>query len=456
MAAWAGFSDEELRRLQMKDQPASNPGQVQGRGRKPTQTSRSRQQLQRERALKLATQVTDGSDALPAEQKLTKPQTPSSPPASSSQPVVNSRKEEPVVMTTKQSAVSNHAPPEPPPPEIAPPVVMELEKEEVELREKTRLEKLQEEQRVMEEKNKQKKALLAKTIAEKSKQTQAEAVKLKRIQRELQALDDSVSSDINILRKLIEQASLDYSTAWKRFERAEAEYVAAKLSLHQRTEAKEQLTEHLCAIIQQNELRKAAKLEELMQQLQLSGDLDPADVEALQAPAPGGNPQTPQLPGGDPKTLQTPGGDPKTTPPPGPGGDSNASRQAAEGGDSAQTPGGDSRSHQSAGGEPNTTQPQDSLAPQQEPGAGAGAGVLSSPPTQGPAPAPGGDSSSAPLVEPVSGHESQGSKPQQQNGTEASQAPGGGGQLQDPGATAPQDQSPQSTLVPQDTPTSPS
>lgn len=36
-------------------------------------------------------------------------------------------------MTTKQSAVSNHAPPEPPPPEIAPPVVMELEKEEVEL-----------------------------------------------------------------------------------------------------------------------------------------------------------------------------------------------------------------------------------------------------------------------------------------------------------------------------------
>lgn len=43
----------------------------------------------------------------------------------------------------------------------------------------------------------------------------------------------------------------------------------AKLDLHKKTEVKEQLTEHLCAIIQQNELRKALKLEELMQQLQL-------------------------------------------------------------------------------------------------------------------------------------------------------------------------------------------
>lgn len=45
--------------------------------------------------------------------------------------------------------------------------------------------------------------------------------------------------------------------------------MAAKLDLHRKTEVKEQLTEHLCAIIQQNELRKAHKLEELMQELQL-------------------------------------------------------------------------------------------------------------------------------------------------------------------------------------------
>lgn len=55
----------------------------------------------------------------------------------------------------------------------------------------------------------------------------------------------------------------------KRYEKAEAEYVTAKLDLHKKTEVKEQLTEHLCAIIQQNELRKAHKLEELMQQLHL-------------------------------------------------------------------------------------------------------------------------------------------------------------------------------------------
>jgi len=42
---------------------------------------------------------------------------------------------------------------------------------------------------------------------------------------------------------------------------------------------KEQLTEHLCAIIQQNELRKARKLEELMHQLELNADEVPSPEE---------------------------------------------------------------------------------------------------------------------------------------------------------------------------------
>jgi len=50
-------------------------------------------------------------------------------------------------------------------------------------------------------------------IVHRSKQTQAEALKLKRIQRELQALDDMVSNDIGILRGRIEQACCDYATA---------------------------------------------------------------------------------------------------------------------------------------------------------------------------------------------------------------------------------------------------
>ncbi|XP_047377635.1 RAB6-interacting golgin isoform X2 [Sciurus carolinensis] len=131
----------------------------------------------------------------------------------------------------------------------------------------------------MEEKNKRKKALLAKAIAERSKRTQAETMKLKRIQKELQALDDMVSADIGILRNRIDQASLDYSYAQKRFDRAEAEYITAKLDLQRKTEIKEQLTEHLCTIIQQNELRKAKKLEELMKQLDVQADEETLELE---------------------------------------------------------------------------------------------------------------------------------------------------------------------------------
>lgn len=65
----------------------------------------------------------------------------------------------------------------------------------------------------------------------------------------------------------------------KRYEKAEAEYVTAKLELHHKTEVKEQLTEHLYAIIQQNELRKACKLEELMEQLQLQADDEEEEEE---------------------------------------------------------------------------------------------------------------------------------------------------------------------------------
>ncbi|XP_032949958.1 RAB6-interacting golgin isoform X3 [Rhinolophus ferrumequinum] len=131
----------------------------------------------------------------------------------------------------------------------------------------------------MEEKNKRKKALLAKAIAERSKRTEAETMKLKRIQKELQALDDMVSADIGILRNRIDQASLDYSYARKRFDRAEAEYITAKLDLQRKTDTKEQLTEHLCTIIQQNELRKARKLEELMLQLDVQADEETMDPE---------------------------------------------------------------------------------------------------------------------------------------------------------------------------------
>ncbi|XP_037626933.1 RAB6-interacting golgin [Sebastes umbrosus] len=266
MSGWAGFSEEELRKMQQND--SAVPAAAAARGRKPAPANRSRQQLQRERALQLAAQKHSASAAslcLPAEQLLTKPPPP--PPA----PQPPREEPQPAAPPAGAPAVRQHQPSEvkPAPEEETHPAVKELEKQEVALREKTRLELLQEDQKMIEEGNKRKKALLTKTIAEKSKQTQAEAVKLKRIQKELQALDDMVSNDIGILRGRIEQASWEYSTARKRYEKAETEYVTSKMDLHKKTEVKEQLTEHLCAIIQQNELRKAHKLEELMQQLQL-------------------------------------------------------------------------------------------------------------------------------------------------------------------------------------------
>ncbi|XP_059368514.1 RAB6-interacting golgin isoform X2 [Carassius carassius] len=226
-------------------------------------------------ALQLAAKQKD-SRSLPPDQQLTKP--PDPPAVSHAAPVKPRDEPKPLETQLVEHEPVKHDPESPA--ESAPAaVIKELDKQQVELREKNHLEQLQWEQRIMEEKNKKRKALLAKTIAEKSKQTQAEAVKLKKIQRELQLLDDSVSSDIGILRKLIEQSSMDYSQAWKRFEKAEAEYVAAKMDLHRKTEVKEQLTEHLCAIIQQNEMRKARKLEELMIQLELNAEDVPIPKE---------------------------------------------------------------------------------------------------------------------------------------------------------------------------------
>ncbi|CAF94108.1 unnamed protein product, partial [Tetraodon nigroviridis] len=259
MSSWAGFSDEELRKIQHKDSPAPAAA---ARGRRAAPANRSRQQVQREEALQLAVRKnhTVASNGLQPEQQLARP------PANEK---LGPWTADLAGKETDQPEPSDVSEQHQPPAEETRPGVQELEKEEVELREKTRLEQLQQEQKVIEERNKRTKALLAKTIAEKSKQTQEEAVKLKRIQRELQTLDDMVSSDISILRDRIEQASWDYSAARKRYEKAESEYVTAKLDLHRKTEVKEQLTEHLYAIIQQNELRKAEKLQELMLQLQL-------------------------------------------------------------------------------------------------------------------------------------------------------------------------------------------
>ncbi|XP_055964558.1 RAB6-interacting golgin isoform X2 [Sorex fumeus] len=217
---WAGFSEEELRRLKQRKDPSEPQRRLPAK--------KDRQQLPRERAPPAQNQrllgVQHGGGGSPPEQlppapkQNLCPQPPRPPsPAPPSPPVLpagtgdgNARdlgRQGPDVGPTNSHEGPRSAEAHPPQPDC------KQETKKVELQEKSRWEVLQQEQRLMEEKNKRKKALLAKAIAERSRRTQAETLKLKRIQKELQALDDMVSADIGILRNWIDQASLEYSAA---------------------------------------------------------------------------------------------------------------------------------------------------------------------------------------------------------------------------------------------------
>ncbi|GLH03397.1 RAB6-interacting golgin [Gryllus bimaculatus] len=65
----------------------------------------------------------------------------------------------------------------------------------------------------------------------------------------------------------------------KRYDKAEKEFLEAKLHLFGKLERKELLTEHLCKIIEQNEMRKAKKLSELMDKLELENPVEYTEEE---------------------------------------------------------------------------------------------------------------------------------------------------------------------------------
>lgn len=131
---------------------------------------------------------------------------------------------------------------------------------------------MQEKQKQIEQENKRKKAALQETIKKRYQKTQAEAQVLSLVQKELSHLDSLLSADVAILRDKIEESSRDYLSAQRRYEKAEKEFVEAKMDLHRKTERKDLLTEHLYTIIRENELRKAKKLEELMAKLDVTDE----------------------------------------------------------------------------------------------------------------------------------------------------------------------------------------
>ena len=143
-------------------------------------------------------------------------------------------------------------------------VLTEDQKREME---QVTLEKIQKQQKIIEEQNKKKQKLIQETLQQRFQETQSEAEKLKNVQKELQKLDKILQTDVDVLRSKIEEASLQYSQAQRRFQTAEKEYVEAKLDYFKKKEVKDQLTEHLCSIIQQNEMRKSKKLEEILSKL---------------------------------------------------------------------------------------------------------------------------------------------------------------------------------------------
>ncbi|CAL1279982.1 unnamed protein product [Larinioides sclopetarius] len=134
----------------------------------------------------------------------------------------------------------------------------------------------------VEAENARRRALINKAITDKKMQTQAEAIKLAKITQELNRLDSILSADVSILRDYIEQASMEFSKAEKRYLKAEKEFIEAKFDLYEKMQRKEQLTEHLCAIIEQNENRKADKLVELMKQLEMEAIIEDYDINNSQ------------------------------------------------------------------------------------------------------------------------------------------------------------------------------
>ncbi|XP_049542881.1 RAB6-interacting golgin [Anopheles darlingi] len=128
--------------------------------------------------------------------------------------------------------------------------------------------------KLMEEQNRQKRAILHKAIEQHAQKTAAEATKIQEIKTELNKLDSELASDVAILRKQIDAASVHFTNVEKNYLNIENLFLKAKVELHQALEKKEMLAEHLCTIISHNEERKAKRLSELMEKVGISVDGD--------------------------------------------------------------------------------------------------------------------------------------------------------------------------------------
>ncbi|XP_062133115.1 RAB6-interacting golgin [Drosophila sulfurigaster albostrigata] len=124
--------------------------------------------------------------------------------------------------------------------------------------------------KMIEEQNKQKKQMLYKAIEQHTQKTAAESRKIEEIRHELSKLESDLAVDVALLRKQIDTACIHFANVEKQYVKIEAQFLKAKIDLHNASEKKELLTEHLCTVIAHNEDRKAQKLTELMQKVGLT------------------------------------------------------------------------------------------------------------------------------------------------------------------------------------------
>nr|CAB3250362.1 RAB6-interacting golgin-like [Phallusia mammillata] len=283
MADWVGFTDADLEKMknnpkamQKKNQPKIVKPVTAQKTKLNTNNRRPKSNTRRDEATRTTSHIPPG--------------------AALSQPKHDQQIKKNEISAAKQN--SHETTQETPKENKAIPENIPLEKnivideESVREKEKLKLEDVHLRQKQMEEKNRKKKAMLSKEIAERKKKAFAESHKLVKIQNELAKLDQMLNVDVSILRDRIETACFEFANAQKRFNKAEAEYVEAKLDLNKKTVKKEDLTEHLYHMIQANEERKvvcrgtgnlllvitsffsqAKKLEELMMKLDVEEEV---------------------------------------------------------------------------------------------------------------------------------------------------------------------------------------
>ncbi|XP_017776126.1 PREDICTED: RAB6-interacting golgin [Nicrophorus vespilloides] len=249
MSGFTGFSEADIRKVQNGQSPtksklvANHKQSTLNQPKKLNQNDAKTKQIMDERITKIE------ATPIPEEAKLTP------------KPEEAKIEEKPIATTTVQSITNEDKP------------TVQEQKLNIILDDctdkKKNLEEFEAKQKLIEEQNRRRKELLIKALADRTQKTIKEQQKLNDIQEEFKKLDANLSNDVKVLRKQIENASLDYMEAQKKYLRAEKEFLDAKLYLHQKQERKDLLTEYLCAIIEKNEERKATKLTELLQKLEL-------------------------------------------------------------------------------------------------------------------------------------------------------------------------------------------